>query len=163
MPIVIEEWDAAHPRWPELQAFIAAQGQQDWVAFTAGFHRSSHLLVAQQDGALTGFLRFVVQEIGPDSDCPPVTLNGVPLLEAKVLAFAVDPARQRQGMGRALQEALLHEARRLGCYQVRSHSGGDHPANHQLKLAMGFGVHPIVRGADRRGAYFIMPLGPRES
>jgi GNAT superfamily N-acetyltransferase len=158
MQPLIAEWDAAHPRRPELRAFVEAQGQTRWVNFAAAWHRSSHLLVAAQDGAIAGFLRYTVQEIGPDAGCPPVLLGDVPLLEAKVLAFAVDAAHQRQGIGRALQVALIAAARRQDCYQVRSHSGGDHPANHQLKLGLGFAIHPIVRGDDDKGAYFIMPL-----
>jgi len=157
-PTIIEEWNDTHPRWEELGSFIAAQGQTNWVNFKADFHKSSHLLVARQGDQMTGFLRYVIQEIGPDMDCLPVLLDGVPLTEAKVLAFAVDPAYRRQGIGRALQEALLDRARAAGCYQVRSHSGGSNEANHQLKLAMNFGVHPAVRGEDNRAVYFIMPL-----
>lgn len=157
-PITIEEWSETHPRWPELMAFIAVQNQTNWVNFKADFHLSSHLLVARLDEVIAGFLRFVIQEIGPDMDCPPVIFEGVLLTEAKVLAFGVDPAYRRQGIGWALQESLLGRAKKLGCYQVRSHSSGSNEANHQLKLAMGFAVHPIVRGEDKRGVYFIMPL-----
>jgi len=38
------------------------------------------------------------------------------------------------------------------------HSSGDHQANHPLKLSLGFAVHPILRGEDRWGVYFVMPL-----
>jgi GNAT superfamily N-acetyltransferase len=158
IPVTIEEWSETHLRWPELIEFIAAQNQTNWVNFTADFHLSSHLLVACRGNQIAGFLRFVIQEIGPDMECPPVTLNGVSLTEAKVLAFGVEPRFRRQGLGRALQEELLRQARKLGCYQVRSHSSGWNEANHQLKLVMGFGVHPIVRGEDNKGVYFIMPL-----
>ncbi len=82
----------------------------------------------------------------------------MPLLEAKILAFGVLPAYRRRGIGRALQEAALSEAVRLGCYQVRSYSGGNNGENHRLKLAMGFGVHAVIRGEDREGVYFILPL-----
>jgi GNAT superfamily N-acetyltransferase len=91
-------------------------------------------------------------------DCPEVWLNGERLIEAKVIAFGVDETHRRKGIGRALQEMLIRRACALHCYQVRSHSGGEHLENHALKLAMGFGVHPIVRGDDDRGAYFILPL-----
>jgi ribosomal protein S18 acetylase RimI-like enzyme len=156
--IMVEEWGETHPRWPELVEFIAGQHQTSWVNFKADFHHSSHLLVAQQGEAIMGFLRFVIQDIGPDMDCPPVTLNGVILTEAKVLAFGVDPAYRRQGIGRALQEELLRQAKQRGCHQLRSHSGGQNEANHQLKLGLGFGVHPIIRGEDTKGVYFVMPL-----
>ena len=156
--VLIEEWDATHPRWPAVLEAVAAQGQTEWVTFAADFHRSSHMLVARQGTQVVGFLRFVIQPIGPDMGCPPVTLDGAALTEAKVLAFGVDPAHQRQGIGRALQTALLQAAKAGGCYQVRSHSSGANVPNHQLKLAMGFGVHPIVRGEDNQGVYFVMPL-----
>lgn len=156
--MIIEEWTPDHPRWPTLLAAVGALEQIDWLTFRAEWHRSSHVLVAHEDGAIIGFLRYVTQEIGPDADCPPVLFNGAPLVEAKVIAFGVEPASRGAGVGRALQLELLRAAKAEGCYQVRSHSGGDHPANHHLKLALGFGIHPIIRGEDTRGAYFIMPL-----
>lgn len=144
-------WDAAHELGVRLE-------QKDWLAFRAEWHRSSHLWVATSGGEVVGFLRFVIQSIGPDMDCPEVVMNGERLMEAKILAFGVASEWRRQGIGRALQEAAIIHARKLGCYQVRSHSGGELDANHQLKLAMGFAIHPIVRGKDRQGCYFIMPL-----
>jgi GNAT superfamily N-acetyltransferase len=156
----VEAWDPAHPRWAVLLALIADLGQTGWVAFSADFHQTTHMLVALDADRIAGFLRYVVQAIGPDAGCPSVAIDGRTLREAKILAFGVDPARQRQGIGRALQLRCIADARERGCYQVRSHSGGDHPANHQLKLALGFGVHPILRGDDTRGAYYILPLGP---
>ena len=156
--LVIEEWDQTHPRWGELLAVVDALKQARWVTDRYDWHRSSHVLVAIKGSAITGFLRVVTQEIGPDAGCDPVVLNGVALLEAKILAFGVLPPYRRQGIGRALQQACVRRAAQLNCYQVRSHSSGDNAANHQLKLAMGFGVHPIVRGEDRRGVYFVLPL-----
>jgi len=159
----IEEWDDHHPRFPALMGFIQREGQSDWATFNADWHQSSHLLVARRGQTLVGFLRFVIQPIGPDADCPPIQFQGGNLLEAKVLAFAVDEAYQRQGIGRQLQETLIQRAQALGCHQIRSHSGGDQLANHHLKLALGYGIHPIVRGADKRGAYFILPLSAVKS
>jgi GNAT superfamily N-acetyltransferase len=158
VPPAIEEWDATHARRLELLAVIAEQGQSGWAAFSADFHRSTHMLVALEEARIAGFLRYVVQAIGPDAGCPPLALAGRILIEAKILAFGVALARRRRGIGRALQLRCIQDARERGCYQVRSHSGGDHPANHQLKLALGFGVLPIVRGDDTRGAYYILPL-----
>jgi GNAT superfamily N-acetyltransferase len=154
----ISAWTHEHDRWNDLLRLVDDLQQTAWVAFAAPFHQSSHMLVATRGQIIAGFLRFVIQEIGADEDRPPVTLAERPLTEAKVLAFAVVPALRRHGIGRALQGAALDHARRLGCYQVRSHSGGGNSANHQLKLAMGFAVHPIVRGQDTTGVYFIMPL-----
>ena len=156
--IIVQEWKPDHQRWPELVAFVTQQSQRDWLTFSADWHASSHVLVALHNTEIVGFLRFVLQDIGPDADCPPVQWNGENLREAKVLAFGVLPAHRRQGIGRTLQEALGQQARALGCYQIRSHSGGDNRENHQLKLSLGYGVHPIVRGNDRHGIYFILPL-----
>lgn len=157
-PFAINEWDGAHPRWPDLMELVARLKQTDWVNANYEWHRSSYMLVAQRDSEIAGFLRFVVQDIGAEDDHDPVTLDGSVLSEAKVLAFGVAPAYRRQGVGRVLQEQTLQHAARLGCYQLRSHSSGQNDANHRLKLAMGFAVHPIIRGEDRGGVYFIMPL-----
>jgi len=160
--LTIEEWDLQHPRWSELLDLVSQLHQSDWLTFTAEWHVSSHVLVALRRSALVGFLRFVSQEIGPDSDCPAIQFQGKNLQEAKALAFGVLPLQRRQGIGRKLQEALRQRAQVLGCYQIRSHSSGDNLANHQLKLSLGYGIHPILRGEDRRGVYFILPLWQRE-
>lgn len=108
---LIREWDADHPRWRQLMAFVAESGQSDWMAFRADFHKSSHVLVAIRDQNIVGFLRYVIQEVGPAMDRPPVLREGVAITEAKVLAFAVAQAHRRQGIGSALQTRLLQAAR----------------------------------------------------
>jgi GNAT superfamily N-acetyltransferase len=156
--ITIEVWNESHPRRQELVDLVDELQQAAWTWIRFEWHRSNHLLVGLVDGEVVGFLRFVVQDIGSDDEHALVSYHGEVLTEAKVLAFGVKPALRRQGIGRALQEACLREATRLGCYQVRSHSGGEHDENHQLKLALGFGVHPVIRDTDNRGVYFVMPL-----
>jgi GNAT superfamily N-acetyltransferase len=156
----IQAWDTSHVRFPELVEFIAVQDQTDWFNFSAPWHLGSHVLVALHGKIIVGFLRFVLQHIGSDDDRPAVQFHGVDLVEAKVLAFAVSQAHRRQGIGRRLQQALIRRARALGCYQIRSHSSGTNAANHHLKLSLGYGVHPIVRGDDLRGVYFVLPLRP---
>ncbi len=96
-PLRIEAWSPEHPRWPELLALIDGEGQRDWVAFHAEFHLSDHVLAALEEEALIGFLRIVVQEIGPDMDAARVMLNGTVLTEAKILAFGV--LEERRGVG----------------------------------------------------------------
>jgi GNAT superfamily N-acetyltransferase len=156
--LTIEHWDDLHPRWRDLVQIVADERQDEWFSAQYEWHRSSHVLVALQDGVICGFLRFTTQVIGEDADCDPVMLNGIPLIEAKVLAFAVVARFRNQGIGRALQTNALHYAAKLRCYQLRSHSSGKNEANHHLKLSLGFGIHPILRGDDKRGAYFVMPL-----
>jgi GNAT superfamily N-acetyltransferase len=154
----IEEWTAEHPRWSELLGCVAALGQESWFNYSSKWQRSNHVLAACLDGQLGGFLRMVVQAIGADDEHEPVKQGDETLLEGKILAFGVRPEFRRRGSGRRLQEAALALADSLGCYQVRSHSGGESAENHQLKLSMGFGVQPILRGEDHGGVYFIMPL-----
>lgn len=157
--IRIEVWENTHPAWPALMQCVQEEGQLNWVNFSAEFHQSSHMLVALLGEETIGFLRLVTQEIGPDMDCPPLYYKGSPLIEAKVLAFGVKAAYRGQGIGRALQEAAIAMAKQSGCYQLRSHSSGEHQANHHLKLSMGFGVQRDIRGEDKAAVYFIMPLG----
>ena len=156
--VCIEEWDETHTRWNELRQFLDAQGQTRWAEIEAEWHLSNHRLIALRNGQITGFLRFITQTIGIEEDHEPVTLNNIPLIEAKVLAFGVEPTYRNQDIGRSLQEAGIRLATQYGCYQLRSHSSGDNEANHHLKLSMGFAVHPVVRDDDTRGVYFIMPL-----
>lgn len=160
IPTIIERWPLHTPRFDALRQVVASEQQTRLLTFEAEWHRSSHALVALRQAEIVGFLRFVVQEIGPDNDQPAVRYGGVALLEAKILAFGVVARARNQGVGGMLQRAALSWARELDCYQVRSHSAGENRANHHLKLGMGFAVHPVVRGEDDGGAYFIMPLRP---
>ncbi|MCY4553414.1 MAG: hypothetical protein OXC79_07055 [Candidatus Poribacteria bacterium] len=61
-----------------------------------------------------------------------------------------------QGIGTALQEYTIQQARMFGCYQVRSISGENCPENHHLKLSIGFAVEPMER--DEHCLAFVMPL-----
>jgi len=156
----IEPWKPDHPSWQDLQQLISDLGQYDWVSFQADWHIHSQIIVASEDARPVGFLRFVVQAIGPDADCSPLAISGEPLVEAKILAFGVLPDRRRRGIGRRLQIAAIESSRALGCYQVRSYSDGHHPENHRLKLALGFCAHPVMRPNGKEGVYFIFPLRP---
>ena len=157
-PIVIETWTSEHPRWPELTGVVTELEQTDWVAFTADWHLSSHMLVALQRDRVAGFLYYVTQEIGVEEDRPAVMLEGAILTEGKVIAFGVAPEQRRKGIGRLLQEQLIQECRAQHCHQIRSHSSDANVENHRLKLAMGFAMHPLVPGSGKEGAYFLMPL-----
>lgn len=160
-PVFIEEWTATHPAWSRLQNLIAGLDQSSWSAFTADWHLSSHFLVAHRQEEPLGFLRYVVQYIGSDAGWSPIELHGKSLTEAKVIAFGVAPAHRRRGIGRHLQERLIEQAGAAGCYQVRSRSDENNKANYQLKLSLGFAVHPLDRTGDQDGAYFVLPLhGP---
>ena len=154
------EWEALGPVVAEVQPGSGAvRGDPPW-----DWWLSWHVLAGYVPNRAepVGFLRYVVQPIGPDAECETVVLAGKDLTEAKILDFGVLPAWRRKGVGTALQLAAIASARRVGCWQIRSHSSGSNRANHQLKLRLGFAAHPIVReepdGTDRAGCYFVLPL-----
>ena len=113
--------EVGDPCWQELVEVIGEEGQAK-AAFDPFFVRfERHFVAAQQSGRVVGFLMYVVWEIGPhDRRHPIVKRDGKVLTEAKIIAFGVQPAQRRHGIGRALQEHVLRRARALGCYQVRS-------------------------------------------
>jgi GNAT superfamily N-acetyltransferase len=165
-PFSLEEWNVTHPRWQELVSFMEAEEQAYYWQEEAHFSQfQHHFLIAMQDNELAGFLQFFLQPIGPDRDCPPLSLNGTLLIEAKIIAFAVRKDRRRQGIGRTLQYQAISRATALGCYQLRSYSSNTsaHSANYQLKLAMGFAAQPEFRGENNMGVNFIMPLASSRS
>ena len=118
----------------------------------------SYLLVALQANEVVGFIRFAVQPIGPEAECPALYLNGVQLTEAKIHAFAVREDARGQGIGTELQRQTIRRAKDLGCYQVASYSSYGRDVNHHIKLSLGFAAQPEVHGNNHQGVYFIMPL-----
>jgi GNAT superfamily N-acetyltransferase len=154
----VTEWTRDHPDFGRLGALFdrAEDAAGLWEDFD--WEEQVLFLVALWGGEPAGLLKLTVHPIGADMGTEPVRLRGETLREAKVMEFVVAPARRRRGLGRLLQEAAIARARGLGCYQLRSHSGGDRAENHRLKLAMGFAVDPIIRGGDHAGAYFLLPL-----
>jgi len=156
--LIIETWTAEHPNWVALATLIDELGQTDWVAFQADWHLGWHMLVARLADKPVGFLYYVTQAIGVEEDRPAVMVNGQPLIEGKVIGFGVAAAHRHQGIGRLLQTRLIAECQAQGCHQIRSHSGDDNVENHQLKLAMGFAMHPLVPGQGKDGVYFLLPL-----
>ena len=63
-----------------------------------------HLAVAIADGRVVGFIS-AVHYVHPDKPKPELWINEV----------GVAPTHQRQGLARKMMEAVLAEARRLGC------------------------------------------------
>jgi GNAT superfamily N-acetyltransferase len=159
----VEEWDETHPRWQEFVACLETVAP-DQAAFVLGERYREYpsvLLVALQSSRLVGFLRFAVQPIGPEALCPVLHLDGVPLTEAKIHAFAVREDCRGQGIGTQLQRQAIHRAKELACYQVASYSSYGRAANHHIKLSLGFAAQPEVHGENQQGVYFIMPLQTR--
>jgi GNAT superfamily N-acetyltransferase len=156
----LQEWDNAHPRWEEFVQCLeqSAPEQSPFVLGDYSRHLLCYLCVALQNEQVVGFLRFGIQPIGPEAHCPPLVLNGVPLTEAKIHAFAVREERRGQGIGTALQRWAIGRAKELGCFQLASYSSYGREANHHIKLSLGFGAQPEAHGDNQQGVYFIMPL-----
>lgn len=158
-PLVIQEWDENHARWNEfVQCLEAAAPEQ--AAFVLGDYARGlpcFLFVALLMGGIIGFLRFGIQPIGSEERCSPLVLNGMPLMEANIHAFAVSQSHRNRGVGTALQKHAITRARELGCYQLVSHTGYENHANHHLKLSLGFCAQP--EGSGSGGSIrFLMPL-----
>ena len=155
----IERWDQNHSRWFELMSLEGIE-HLDIHTRMADWHLGIYTLVALQEGAIAGVLRFWTQEIGIDEEKPPFLVDGKPAVEAKIVTFHVLEGHRRQGVGRALQRAAVHWARELGCYQIRSRSAYQHQGNHALKAALGFGINPARDKPDgpEDTAFFVLPL-----
>ncbi|MBI1760825.1 MAG: GNAT family N-acetyltransferase [Acidobacteria bacterium] len=79
------------------------------VAAAAAFLSDSrhHLAVALADGQVVGFVS-AVHYVHPDKPAPELWINEV----------GVAPSQQGQGLARHLLEAVLNEARHLGCSEA---------------------------------------------
>src|ERR1051326_7877833 len=134
----IVQWTPDHPRFAELMSVFDPSRDGERLAVDFEWDTQSLVLVALRENVPVGVLKMVVHPIGADNKCGPYRDRNTILTEAKVLEFGVRADMRRQGIGTALQRAAIARARELGCYQLRSHSGGDRAENHALKIAMGF-------------------------
>lgn len=159
---MIEQWSTDHPRWPELATMAASVDETRMLMTVFDWLIDSYCFVALADDQVVGYLRYCTQPIGPDNDCPALVLDGVELVEGKVIGFYVLEGFRRRGFGRKLQQAALTHAKSLNLYQLRSRSSDEKSANHQLKLSMGFSAVPTIRASGRAGIYFLMPLNTYE-
>src|SRR5688572_9506866 len=115
------------------------------------------LLGAIETDSPVGFLLALIQVIGKEERCSPIIVNGESLMECYVEAFGVLPKFRRRGIGRALQEKLTEIAKGLNCYQLRSRSPFTATENYQLKIRMGYAIHPST---ENDSYYFIKQLQP---
>jgi GNAT superfamily N-acetyltransferase len=113
------------------------------------------LLVAIEEDHPVGFLFAIVQVLGRQEGCSPIFLNGQSLVECYIEAFGVLPEFRRQGIGQELQEAIIRIAHNIDCYQVRSRSPVTARENYELKLKMGYAIHPST---ENDSYYFIKRL-----
>jgi ribosomal protein S18 acetylase RimI-like enzyme len=93
------------------------------------------VLVAVAGGEIAGYVRLGRATPLAASDHV-ATVNGI----------AVDPARRRQGVGRALIDAALAEAGRRGARRLTLRVLGSNEAARRLYEVAGFAVEGVLRG-----------------
>ncbi len=120
---------------PALAALHAEAFDRPWdgVAFASLLRTPGALALASGDG-------FILAQAVVD--------------EAEVLTLAVRPAVRRQGLGRALLEAVAAELAARGVRTLRLEVAEDNAAARALYAASGF------RTAGRRRGYYARPGGP---
>lgn len=157
--ITISEWYKNNAGWSELEKCVGELGQKGWFHTHCDFHLSETIIVAYTPQRVIGFLRYVVQEIGPDNELPSRKLGDEVIVEGKILAFGVLPSHRNKGIGTALLAQACLSGKLRSLFQLRAHSSGDNQAAHHVLMRAGFGIHPIERNDDLEGGYFVKPLG----
>jgi ribosomal protein S18 acetylase RimI-like enzyme len=97
--------------------------------------RPEDVVVALDEGEVAGYVR-----LQPVSSL--ASTNHV----LQVNGIAVDPARQRRGVGRALVDAAIVEARRRGARRLTLRVLGANEGARQLYESAGFVVEGVLRG-----------------
>ncbi len=160
----VEQLAPTSPLWPALIDHLRRVNMVRWAVTDAGLPRPNLIFLAAVEGlAIVGHLtlepRSILIPALTEPPTPLLGLDGQPLHETFVQTFAVDESHRRRGYGRALQIAGLDVTRELGCYQMRSWSSVDKPANYALKISLGFAAHPAYQDlpSGRRicGVYFV--------
>ena len=96
--------------------------------------RPEDVVVALDEGEVAGYVR--LQPVSPLASTSHVLqVNGI----------AVDPARQRRGVGRALVDAAIVEARRRGARRLTLRVLGANEGAKQLYESAGFVVEGVLR------------------
>jgi ribosomal protein S18 acetylase RimI-like enzyme len=102
------------------------------------------VLVAVVDGEVAGYLRLARSSRFSSSDHV-LSINGV----------AVDPAKQRRGLGRALIDAAVLEARRRGARRLTLRVFSPNAAARALYESAGFEVEGVLRGEFFLGGDYV--------
>ncbi len=106
--------------------------------------RPADVLVAVVDGEVAGYLRLAKASRFASSDHV-LTINGV----------AVDPAKQRLGVGRALIDAAATEARMRGARRLTLRVFSPNAAARALYESAGFEVEGVLRGEFFLGGAYV--------
>ncbi len=113
--------------WPDWR-----RSQREAVETLCGDPEKTHVLVAEVDGSVVGFIAYEVLPKG----CP-----------SEVLLLAVHPDYQNRGIGTRLNERALEELKTAGVKLVKLCAGGDSshaPARRSYEKA-GYTALPLVR------------------
>jgi ribosomal protein S18 acetylase RimI-like enzyme len=102
------------------------------------------VLVAVVDGEVAGYLRLAKASRFASSDHV-LTINGV----------AVDPAKQRRGVGRGLIDAAVLEARRRGARRLTLRVFSPNTPARALYESAGFEVEGVLRGEFFLGGDYV--------
>jgi GNAT superfamily N-acetyltransferase len=162
----IEILNSEHCLWLKMIAHLQQVDMARWVLNGSHPRPNTHFLAAAIDTAVIGHIAIEQRKLmvpatewSDNQSTPLRQLNGAPIFETFVNTFAVEKAYRRRGFGRALQQAALTHTKALGCYQMRSWSSLDNPANYALKFSLGFAVHPAIQqsasGQPISGVYFV--------
>ena len=122
---IVQEAYFRLPGYPHDDHYDALLG--DVAARTA----NADVVVGVDDGRLVACLTFVPEMTGPHAEFDDAE-------SASFRYFGVDPAMQGRGVGVAMVQWVIDEARRLGRRRIRIHTLESMPGAQRLYVGMGF-------------------------
>lgn len=170
--MAVQKFSQTHTHWAQ---YLEHTDKHDMTRWITDEQRNAlpdvHYLGYLLDGSVVGHLALKEQPlIVPQTEWSRglehtvTSENNETLTELYVLTFAVDEEFRRHGYGSTLQRAGLTLGRERRAYQMRSWSSLDKDANFDLKLKLGFAVHPCTcfgpSGEEISGVYFIATIRP---
>ena len=144
-PVRPEEYAAAGGVTRRAYEEFVRPGDDDWESYldelgdVPGRADRTLVLVAVEDERILGTATLELDRRVDEVDDPPLRPE-----EAHIRMVGVDPSARRLGIGRALMDACLDEARRGGKSLVTLHTTARMKTAHRLYESMGF-----ARGPDR--------------
>jgi aminoglycoside 6'-N-acetyltransferase I len=112
--------------WPDTPV---AEHDTDIMRFFWSLGTDAACLVAEVDDTLVGFIELAIRGYAEGCETDRV---------GYVEGWYVEPARRRQGVGRALMAAGEAWAQSCGCSEFASDALLEHRPGHQAHLALGF-------------------------